>query len=107
MLIVGSPTVARNTIPKALISQATLVDMPNVRAWGDTYSAVLQRSLVSPSIKHGPSTPAVSSMPPATSTSWHCPEAGPMAPSALAADGWTAAGTRPVFKLVTGISTGA
>jgi hypothetical protein len=45
MLAVGCATVSHNTVPKDLVSQATVVDMPNIRAWEDMYSTVLQHSL--------------------------------------------------------------
>ena len=73
MLVVGCATVSYNTVRQALVLQAALVDMPNVRAWGDTYSPVLQRSLVESIHQAQAIDPRVWSMPPATSTSWHCP----------------------------------
>ena len=42
----GSATVTHDTVPKALVSQATFVDMPNVRAWVMSIAPVLQQGLV-------------------------------------------------------------
>jgi hypothetical protein len=100
--------VSHNTVPKELISQATVVDMPNVRAWGDTYSTVLQRSLVDSIHQARAIDPRG-----VVDTTGHANVlalSGGGANGAFGAgllNGWTAAGTRPVFKLVTGISTGA
>jgi hypothetical protein len=108
MLAVGCATVTHNTVPKELLLEATVLDMPDVRAWGDTYSPALQRSLVE-SIRQAraidprgvvDATGAVSVL----------ALSGGGANGAFGAGllrGWTDAGTRPVFKLVTGISTGA
>jgi uncharacterized protein YceK len=38
MLAGGCASVTHQTVPKELISEATVPDMPHVRAWGDTYS---------------------------------------------------------------------
>ena len=108
MLVVGCETVAHNTVPKALVSQATLVDMPDVRAWGDTYSTVLQHSLIESIHQARAIDPR--GVVDATGHVNVLALSGGGANGAFGAgllNGWTAAGTRPVFKLVTGISTGA
>ena len=108
VLAVGCATVSHNTVPKELISQATVVDMPNVRAWGDTYSTVLQRSLVESIHQARAIDPR--GVVDATGHVNVLALSGGGANGAFGAgllNGWTAAGTRPVFKLVTGISTGA
>jgi hypothetical protein len=108
VLTVECASVSHNTVPKDLISQATVVDMPNVRAWGDTYSTVLQRSLVESIHQARAIDPSG-----VVDTTGHVNVlalSGGGANGAFGAgllNGWTAAGTRPVFKLVTGISTGA
>ena len=108
LLAVGCATVSHNTVPKDLISQATVVDMPNVRAWGDMYSPVLQRSLVESIHQARAIDPRG-----VVDTTGHVNVlalSGGGANGAFGAgllNGWTAASTRPVFKLVTGISTGA
>jgi Patatin-like phospholipase len=108
MLAAGCATVSRDSVPKDLISHATVVDMPNVRAWGDEYSTVLQRSLVE-SIRQARSIDPRGVVD-ATGHANVLALSGGGANGAFGAgllNGWTAAGTRPVFKLVTGISTGA
>jgi Patatin-like phospholipase len=108
MLAGGCATVSHNSVPKDLISQATLVDMPNVCAWGDEYSTVLQRSLVE-SIQQARAIDPRGVVD-ATGHVNVLALSGGGANGAFGAgllNGWTAAGTRPVFKLVTGISTGA
>jgi hypothetical protein len=108
VLAVGCATVTHNSVPKALVSHATLVDMPNVRAWGDEYSPVLQQSLVE-SIRQARAIDP-RGMVDATGHVNVLALSGGGANGAFGAgllNGWTAAGTRPVFKLVTGISTGA
>ena len=108
MLVVGCASVSHNSVPKDLISQTTLVDMPDVRAWGDTYSPVLQRSVVE-SIHQARAIDPLGVVD-ATGHVNILALSGGGANGAFGAgllNGWTAAGTRPVFKLVTGISTGA
>jgi hypothetical protein len=108
VLAVGCGTVTHNSVPKALVSHATLVDMPNVRAWGDEYSSVLQQSLVE-SIRQARAVDPRGVVD-ATGHVNVLALSGGGANGAFGAgllNGWTAAGTRPVFKLVTGISTGA
>jgi hypothetical protein len=108
MLAVGCATESHNTVPKDLSSQATVVDMPNIRTWGDTYSTVLQHSLVESIHQARAIDPRG-----VVDTTGHVNVlalSGGGANGAFGAgllNGWTAAGTRPVFKLVTGISTGA
>jgi Patatin-like phospholipase len=108
MLAVGCPTMSHNSVPKAFVSQASLVDMPNVHAWGDTFSPLLQRSLVESMHQARAIDPR--GVVDATGYINILALSGGGANGAFGAgllNGWTAAGTRPVFKLVTGISTGA
>jgi hypothetical protein len=108
MLAVGCASVTRQTVPNELISEATVPDMPDVRAWGDAYSTVLQRSLVE-SVRQA-RTIDPRGVVDATGAVSVLALSGGGANGAFGAGllcGWTAAGTRPPFKLVTGISTGA
>jgi hypothetical protein len=108
MLAVGCATVAHNTVPKDLVSQARVPDMPDVRAWGDEFSPVLQRSVVE-SIHQARAIDPRGVIDPTGAVNVLALSGGG-ANGAFGAgllNGWTAAGTRPVFKLVTGISTGA
>jgi Patatin-like phospholipase len=108
ILAVGCATVQHNTVPKELVSEATVVDMPDVRAWGDEYSTVLQRSLVE-SVRQARAIDPRGVVDPSGVVNILALSGGG-ANGAFGAgllNGWSAAGTRPVFKLVTGISTGA
>ena len=108
LLVVGCATVSHNTVPKDLISEATVLDMPNLRAWGDEYSPALQRSLVESVRQARAINPR--GVVDATGAASVLALSGGGANGAFGAGllkGWTESGTRPVFKLVTGISTGA
>ena len=108
LLGVGCATVSHNTVPKELVSEATVLDMPDVRAWGDEYSPVLQRSLVESVQQARAIDPR--GVVDATGAVSVLALSGGGANGAFGAGllkGWSEAGTRPVFKLVTGISTGA
>ena len=104
-LIVGCSTPpTRHPVPDALVDVARVRGMPaDVRAWGDQFSPAFQRSAVA-------------------SISQALAAYGDQAPTdmlvisgggsngAFAAGllcGWTEAGNRPTFRLVTGISVGA
>ena len=95
----------RQPLPEHLLDQAQITDLPGIRAWGDVYSESLQQSAIE-SIKQEM----------AANHGKLEPEANFLALSGGGGDGafgagilcgWTEAGTRPRFKLVTGISTGA
>ena len=95
----------RHPLPEHLEDQAQVDDLPGIRAWGDTYSESLEQSGIE-SIKQEM----------AANHGKLEPEANFLALSGGGGDGafgagilcgWTEAGNRPQFKLVTGISTGA
>ena len=97
----------RNALPAGLVGRAEVVDIPDVRAWGDEYSPVLQASLTE-SIRKGFENPG-----------WSADAEGYVDILSLSGggsdgafgagllNGWSANGARPAFKLVTGISAGA
>jgi hypothetical protein len=95
----------RQPLPEHMLDQAQVADLPGIRAWGDTLSASLEKSALE-SIKqekvanHGKLEPEANFL--ALSGG-----GGDGAFGAGILCGWTKAGTRPRFKLVTGISTGA
>lgn len=105
--IVGCAAPARNRVPPELVASAEVVGFPGVRDFGDRFSSTLQASLVE-SFRQD----RANSMNGGN-------DSGPrniLALSGGGADGafgagllcgWTAAGTRPTFAVVTGISTGA
>ena len=92
-------------MPEHLLDQVQVADLPGIRDWGDVHSENLEQSALE-SIKQEM----------AANHGKLEPEANFLALSGGGGDGafgagilcgWTAAGTRPRFKLVTGISTGA
>jgi hypothetical protein len=99
------PLQVRHPVPEDLLDQALVADLPDIRAWSDIPSESLERSAIESirqemAANHGKLEP----------------EANFLALSGGGGDGafgvgllcgWSAAGTRPRFKLVTGISTGA
>ena len=95
----------RHPLPEYLLDQAQIENLPGVRAWGDVSSESLEQS-AKESMKQEM----------AANHGKLEPEANFLALSGGGGDGafgagilcgWTEAGTRPRFKLVTGISTGA
>ena len=95
----------RQPLPEHLLEHYQFADLPGIRAWGDTYSESITQSAIE-SIKqemaanHG-------KLEPETNFLALSGGGGDGAFGAGILCGWTAAGTRPRFKLVTGISTGA
>lgn len=95
----------RHPPPQPAESRVQIPGMPGVRAWGDEFSPVFQRDLVE-SIRQeerGGSFEAGGTV----SILALSGGGGDGAYGAGLLCGWTAAGNRPSFKMVTGISTGA
>jgi len=95
----------RHPLPEHLLDQAQVANQPGIRAWGDVYSENLEQSAIESinqelAANHGKLEPEVTFL--ALSGG-----GGDGAFGAGILCGWTEAGTRPRFKLVTGISTGA
>jgi hypothetical protein len=107
MLILQGCAILRphNPLPAALEEQAQIPDLPRVRAWGDEPSKSFERSAIESieqekAANHGKLEPVA----------YVLALSGGGAQGAFGAGvlcGWTQTGTRPRFKLVTGISTGA
>jgi predicted acylesterase/phospholipase RssA len=98
----------RSPVPVELSPQATIPGMPDVRGWAGEPSAALaddfRRSLRQESAEDFPLRPDGTIRYPYLALS------GGGANGAFGAGfmmGWTASGTRPLFKVVTGVSTGA
>jgi hypothetical protein len=95
----------RQPLPEHLMDQVEVAGLHGIRAWGDTLSESLEKSAIE-SIKqemvanHGKLEPEANFL--ALSGG-----GGDGAFGAGILCGWTETGTRPQFKLVTGISTGA
>jgi hypothetical protein len=98
----------RNPAPLAKNILARPVAIPDVRAWADQHSTLFQKDFVE-SIRQ--EREGDFPLKPDGSTSYHAlalsggGENGAFGAGVLC--GWTQAGTRPEFKLVTGISTGS
>ena len=94
----------RQPLPEHLLDQAQVADLPGIRAWGDTSESLEQSAIESirqeMAANHGKLEPEANFL--ALSGG-----GGDGAFGAGILCGWTEAGTRPRFKLVTGISTGA
>ena len=95
----------RHPLPENLLDQVQVADLPGIRDWGDVHSEHLEKSAVESirqemAANHGKLEPEMIFL--ALSGG-----GGDGAFGAGILCGWTAAGTRPRFKLVTGISTGA
>ena len=92
-------------LPAALEDQAQIPGLPGVRAWGDEHNKSLEQSAIESfeqekAANHGQLEPLV----------YVLALSGGGAEGAFGAGilcGWTETGTRPRFKLVTGVSTGA
>ena len=99
-------TTARNPLPANLEDQVQVVGFENVRVWGDKDSPVLDKIAVE-SIQREIAANGVEELkkPVAYLALSGGGENGAFGAGVLC--GWTAAGNRPTFKLVTGISTGA
>lgn len=99
-------TTARNPLPANLEDQVQVVGFENVRVWGDKDSPILD-NIATESIRREIAANGVEELkkPVAYLALSGGGENGAFGAGVLC--GWTAAGNRPTFKLVTGISTGA
>ena len=107
LMLSACATLPRNPVPLDGVYSAEVPGMPGIRAWGGEYSPEFQRDAAE-SIRQeqaaGLAEPGAIQQYAALALS------GGGADGAFGAgflSGWSAAGTRPEFKLVTGISTGA
>src|SRR3984893_6798027 len=108
-IIAGCATIApRNVLPQAEAAQIELEGFHNIRFWGDASAREIQAIMMADASKtEGRLSSGVER---------HAPVSNLLAISGGAADGafgagllvgWSDAGTRPVFDLVTGVSSGA
>ncbi len=106
--VVGGCALPRKPVPLGQMSAADLVSIKGVRTWGGQHSPVFQKDIVE-SIRQ--EREGDFPLNPDGSTSYKALAlSGGGANGAFGSGflyGWTKAGTRPKFKLVTGISTGA
>lgn len=104
----GCAGAVRNPLPAELAGEATILGMKDLRAWGGEFSPVFQADLVESARQSRAIDPRGT-----VGTDGYVSVlaiSGGGADGAFGAGllaGWTQAGNRPNFKLVTGISTGA
>ena len=103
------PLTRSNAVPVAAEKQAVVQEMPEARYWGDGDPAAFRQAMVEAFFREQALLRAAENL-------GDLPRAEFLAISGGGEDGafgagllvgWTASGTRPVFKAVTGISTGA
>jgi predicted acylesterase/phospholipase RssA len=106
LLLVACTSVQRQPVPVDAFDRAVIPGMPDIRDWGDEPSPEFQRDLVE-SVRQAREAGGPESL----YRPMHALVlSGGGSNGAFGAgflNGWTKAGTRPTFKLVTGISTGA
>ena len=104
----GCGTLPRNAVPPELTPVATIPNMPNVRAWAGRVSPEMERDLAQSFEQESPE-----DFPRGADGIVHYAHlalSGGGANGAFGAgflNGWSSTGSRPTFKLVTGVSTGA
>jgi hypothetical protein len=106
--VTGCGSLPRNAVPPEQTQATTIPGMPDVRAWVGQPNPTLERDLA-----ESFSQESAEDFPRAADGSVHYAHlalSGGGASGAFGAgflNGWTSAGTRPTFKIVTGVSTGA
>ena len=108
LFLAGCTTLPRNALPTDLISEAIIPGMPDVRASAGRPSAAVAADLTLSFKQESPTEFPIG--PDGYVHYAHLALSGGGANGAFGAgflNGWTKTGTRPVFKIVTGVSTGA
>lgn len=106
--LAGCGVLPRNPVPPDKMGDAVIPDMPDIRAWGGRRSPGMERDLADSFAQESPA-----EFPLAADGLIHYAHlalSGGGANGAFGAGflkGWTETGHRPVFKIVTGVSTGA
>jgi predicted acylesterase/phospholipase RssA len=108
LLLAGCGSLPRNGVPPALMSEASIPGMPNVRAPASIHSPVMEADMAASFAQESPddfpaNAEGIVLYP-------HLALSGGGANGAFGAgflNGWTSTGERPTFKVVTGVSTGA
>ena len=104
LLLTGCTSLERTPVPIDAMNRAVIPGMPDIRDWGDEPSPHFQEDLIQSVRDEWEATGSVGLGMDALLLS------GGGSNGAFGAgflSGWTEAGTRPIFKLVTGVSTGA
>ena len=106
--LAGCGTLPRNAVPPELAAQATIPHMPEVRAWAGRPSPAMERDLAASFDQESPEEfPAAAD---GVVYYAHLALSGGGPNGAFGAgflNGWSATGARPMFKIVSGVSTGA
>ena len=106
--LIGCGTIKRNPVPLEQMDQAQIPDLPGIRSFGTNFSEGFQQDIVQ-SVRDEPPDlyplNADGTKPYAILILSGGGEKGAFGAGFLNA--WTQAGTRPLFKAVTGVSTGA
>jgi hypothetical protein len=106
--LAGCGVLPRNPVPPQKVGDAEIPGMPEIRAWGGRPSPAIERDLADSFAQESPA-----DFPLAADGLIHYAHlalSGGGANGAFGAGflkGWTETGHRPVFKIVTGVSTGA
>jgi Patatin-like phospholipase len=106
--LAGCGVLPRNPVPPDLVAEATIPGMPEVRAWAGQRSPAMERDLIASFTQESPEEFPVERD--GTVRYAHLAISGGGSNGAFGAGflkGWTETGRRPVFKIVTGVSTGA
>jgi hypothetical protein len=108
LMLAACGSLPRNATPAQAALDGTVPGFPGVRGWAGQTSSTLEQDLVRSFAQESPQ-----DFPPDASGTVryaHLALSGGGANGAFGAgflNGWTATGTRPMFKIVTGVSTGA
>jgi predicted acylesterase/phospholipase RssA len=108
MIVAGcAATLPRNALPERLVDQAEPAGLDRVRIWGDAPPAQIRAVVAAEMAQRGEAAIARSNDEPISNFLAISGGAEDGAFGAGLLSGWTAAGTRPEFDLVTGVSAGA
>jgi hypothetical protein len=108
LALAGCGTLPRNAVPAEFVGEARIAGFPDVRAWAGRRSEAMERDLAQSFAQESRGDFPVG--PDGTIHYAHLALSGGGANGAFGAgflNGWTKTGKRPVFKIVTGVSTGA
>jgi predicted acylesterase/phospholipase RssA len=104
----GCGLLPRNAVPPELVEEARIPHLPDVRAWAGRPSPAMQRDLAESFDQESPDDFPNGADGVVEYAHLAISGGGPNgAFGAGLLNGWTATGKRPVFKIVTGVSTGA
>jgi hypothetical protein len=104
--LVACTSIKRQPVPVEAMDRAVISGMPDIRDWGDEPSPHFQEDLIE-SVRQARQADGSESLGQPMSALVLSGGGSNGAFGAGFLNGWTKAGTRPTFKLVTGISTGA